>query len=158
MMTFTQIILAAAKAAKVSGPLLLAICTHESGLQNAFVLHDGGSPTYGVCQLKLGSAQMVGFKGSSETLMIPEVNAKYSALYLKRQLDRYDGNTCKATAAYNAGKYSESTKNPGKPKNLRYIKKVQAKLLEDQKDELSCEAKKSEESAYEANRMEMLWE
>jgi soluble lytic murein transglycosylase-like protein len=123
-MPYDIIILAAAKAAKVSGSLLLAICMHETGLKNVTVRQDGGSPTYGLCQVKYETAQGLGYDGMPDGLLIPETNAKYAALYLKKQLIRYDYDQNKAVAAYNAGRYNESTKYPGYPKNLKYVKKV----------------------------------
>lgn len=137
-MTLTTIILGAAKAAKVSGPLLLAICMHESNLKNVLVPHDGGSPTYGICQVKLGTAQMLGYVGDGQGLMVPEENAKWAAEYLKYQKERYDKDWCKAVAAYNAGRYNPSTVSPGYPKNLKYVRKVQEKLKNDLRPRLSC--------------------
>jgi soluble lytic murein transglycosylase-like protein len=141
-MTYEFIILAAAKAAKVSGTLLLAICTHESGLKNVYVPHDGGSPTYGICQVKLPTAQMMGFKGEAKDLMIPEINAKWAAIYLKYQIDRYDKNLCKATAAYNAGKFNKSKNDPQIPRNLKYVRKIQSKIDKNFYHILACGDKK----------------
>jgi soluble lytic murein transglycosylase-like protein len=130
-MTYSMIILAAAKKAKVSGALLLAICTQESNLTNAMVLHDGGSPSYGICQLKYDTAKMLGFKGKEEDLMNVTINATYAAKYVAYQIERYGAdNWCKIAAAYNAGSYLESTKSPGYPKNLKYVNRVK-RYLED---------------------------
>lgn len=137
-MSFTSIILLAAKKAGVSGALLLAICTHESGLRNVLVPHDGGSPSYGICQVKYDTAKMIGFSGKEKDLMDPAINAKWAAEYLKFQKERYDGNWMKSTAAYNSGTYNESKKIPGCPRNLRYIKHVQKKLDEDLQHKLEC--------------------
>lgn len=124
-----SIILNAAKAAKVSGALLLAICTHESGLTNVTVPHDGGSPTYGVCQVKFGTAKQLGFTGKASELMKPEVNAEFAAKYLAYQQTRYGNlNWCRLAAAYNAGSYNPSEKMVGFPKNLKYVHNVQKKL------------------------------
>lgn len=144
-MTFTAIILAAAKKAGVSGALLLAICTHESGLNNVLVPHDGGSPTYGICQVKYDTAKMIGFTGVAKDLMKPEVNAKWAAAYLKYQKGRYEGDWVKSVAAYNAGTYFESKKVPGCPRNLQYIKFVQKKLDDHLQDRLSCDTVKAED-------------
>jgi soluble lytic murein transglycosylase-like protein len=141
-MTYTAIILKWAKTVGVSGKLLLAICSYESNLTNVVVYHDGGSPSYGICQVKYGTAQMLGFKGKAQDLVDPRVNAKWAALYLKSQIDRYDGDWCKAAAAYNAGTFNESKKFPGKPRNLKYIRRIQAKLPEALRPKLSCEAEK----------------
>lgn len=145
-MSYVSIILLAAKKAGVSGSLLLAICTHESGLNNVLVPHDGGSPTYGICQVKYDTAKMMGFTGTAEDLMVPKINAKWAATYLKFQKDRYDGDWMKSTAAYNSGTYNESKKVPGCPRNLAYVKFVQKKLEEDLKPKLECDIVEVEEA------------
>lgn len=137
-MNYVSIILLAAKKAGVSGSLLLAICTHESGLNNVLVPHDGGSPTYGICQVKYETAKMMGFDGKAKDLMTPETNAKWAATYLKFQKSRYDGDWMKSTAAYNSGTYNPSLKIIGCPRNLAYIQFVQKKLKEDLKPKLNC--------------------
>lgn len=141
-MTFTAIILAAALTAQVSPKLLLAICMQESNLQNVIVPHDGGTPTYGICQVKLGTAQMIGYTGTAQGLMDPATNAKWAANYLKYQKDRYDHDWCKAVAAYNAGRYNESTVSPGYPKNLKYVRGVQKRMDVDLQHRLQCETNK----------------
>lgn len=127
-MTYAQIILNAAKAAKVAGALLLAICTQESNLTNAYVLHDGGSPSIGVCQLKYDTAKMLGFKGSAIQLMDVKTNAHYAAKYLAYQQTRYGNDWHKLAASYNAGSYNPSNKVKGCPRNLAYVKAVKDKL------------------------------
>lgn len=141
-MSYTMIVLAAAKAAKVSGELLLAICMTESNLTNVLVPHDGGSPTYGICQVKLPTAQMIGYKGDAKGLMDPATNAKWAATYLKFQKERYEQDWCKAVAAYNAGTYNESTISPGYPKNLKYVKAVQSKIDNHLQHKLTCDKNK----------------
>ena len=124
-MDIVSIILNAAKAAQVSGVLLLGICAHES---NDFTMnyspYDHGSPSYGFCQLKYRTAIILGFKGSPSELMGPKVNAKYAALYLKYQEKRYG---------------DDWTKILGCPRNLRYIKLVQKKLPSEFRGRLECE-------------------
>lgn len=146
-MTYTAIILAAAAKAKVAGVLLLAICSYESsGLNNIITYNDGKSHSYGICQIKLETAEMVGFQGTAENLMNPAVNAKWAAAYLKYQENRPDDpdggygpdDWCKLTAAYNAGRYNESSKYPGYPRNLVYVRRVQKYLATELKDRLSC--------------------
>lgn len=137
-MTYSAIILAAAKAAKVSGALLLAICTQESNLTNAMVLHDGGSPSYGVCQLKYETAKMVGFKGPKGDLMNVTVNATFAAKYLKYQQVRYGDNWHMIAAAYNAGSYNESKKVVGCPRNLKYVIAVKSKLDDSYHTRMAC--------------------
>lgn len=143
-MTFSAIILAIAKAVGIPGSLFLAICTHESKLNNVITPHDNGSPSYGLCQIKEGTARMMGFKGPVENLMKPLINAKYAALYLKKQLDRYNWDFCMATAAYNAGSYNPSKIVPGKPKNFKYINEVVLHLDDEHRDLLICGPRKVE--------------
>lgn len=137
-MTYSAIILAAAKAAKVSGALLLAICTQESNLTNAYVLHDGGSPSIGVCQLKYETAKMVGFRGRANDLMNPKTNATFAARYLAFQQERYGDDWHKIAAAYNAGSYSPSTKVKGCPRNLKYVIAVKSKLDDEYHTRMAC--------------------
>lgn len=139
-MDIASIILNAAKMAHVSGVLLLAICNHESnGFRVNYTAYDQGSPSFGACQLKEASARQVGFKGKAEALKNPKTNAKYAALYLKYEQSRYgESDWCVLTSAYNAGSYNESSKMPGYPRNLKYVRLVQRKLPEDFKDRLSC--------------------
>ena len=141
-MTYLSIITAAAKAAGLSVTLLYSICAHESKDYTLdYAMYDNGSPSYSVCQVKLGTAEMFGFKGEPMELREPRIGAKYAALYLKYQITKYNGNICKAVSAYNSGTYTESPKNPGLPKNLRYIKLVKEKLPEEYKYLLNCENK-----------------
>lgn len=139
-MNLTLTILKAAKAAKVSGSLLLAICSHESlNFTLDYAANDGGSPSIGICQLKEATAKMVGFTGTVKELMKPETNVKYAAKYLKYQESRYGSRDwCKLVAAYNAGSYNESKRVPGYPMNLKYVRLVQKHLSKDLKQRLSC--------------------
>jgi soluble lytic murein transglycosylase-like protein len=144
-MTYTAIILAAAQKVGVPAALLLAICSQESGLRNVEAPHDNGSPSYGLCQLKLDTAKGLGYQGDGKGLMNPETNASFAGKYLRYQLDRYNGDWCSATAAFNAGSYLPSTKSPGKPKNFKYVRKVTLFLDEEHKDFLVCGPRKVEE-------------
>lgn len=134
----TTIILSAAKNVGVPGSLLLAICTHETGLKHKIVYNDGKTHTFGMCQVKHETAKMLGFKGTQNQLMKPEVNAKYAAKYLKYQFKRYNNDWCKSTSAYNAGSYLLDIKNPSRPKNIRYINKVSLFLNNADKIFLEC--------------------
>jgi soluble lytic murein transglycosylase-like protein len=144
-MPFSTIILATAKTIGVPGFLLLAICTHESGLRNVIAPQDHGSPSFGVCQLKENTAKLLGYSGDGNGLMNPETNIRYAALYLKMQLDRYDGSWCQAVSAFNAGSYTESKIVPGKPRNLKYVQGVTLLLDDEHKDFLICGPRKVEE-------------
>lgn len=139
-MNYISIILKAAKSAHVSGVLLLAICNTESGgFRHTYSANDHGSPSYGMCQLKKDTASMLGFKGTREELMKPEVNATYAALYLKYQQDRYGDDWLKLASSYNAGSYVESSKFPGFPKNYKYVKLVRQYLPPYLKHKLSVD-------------------
>jgi len=139
-MDLTTAILSTAKAAQVSGALLLAVCQHESNnFRLNYSQYDSGSPSYGVCQVKEATARMVGFKGKVAELMKPKINVYYAAKYLSYQQDRYgQHNWVKIAAAYNAGSYIPSKKKPGCPANHKYLLKVQAYLEEELKSKLYC--------------------
>ncbi len=114
----------AALKANIPLALLLGICSTESDFRSGVVnLYDGGSPSTGVCQLKTSTARMLGYNGTPETLRLDdEVNAIYAALYIKKQLKRYDGRICDAISSYNMGKVKRFP--AGHYKNRSYVKKV----------------------------------
>lgn len=92
--------------------IMAALCDVESNHRpNVINLQDGGSPSYGLCQIKLETARDIGFEGEADSLMNPAINAYYAAKYLRLQLDRYDGNLKKAVAAYNRGHFSSNNPN-----------------------------------------------
>lgn len=147
-MSIVAIILNAAKAAHVSGTLLLAVCSHES---NNFTLkynaNDRGSESLGICQVKLATARMLGFKGSTKELMTDKMNAKFAAMYVKYQQNRYSvtdkmtdksQDWVKLVSAYNAGSYVESKIVPECPRNLKYLRLVQKKLPTELQYRLNC--------------------
>jgi len=139
-MTYTSIIISAAKAAHVSYLLLTAICAHESrNFTLDYAMYDNGSPSFSVCQIKQETAKMLGFSGDPMKLRNAEVGIKYAALYLAYQEQRYGENDwVKLVAAYNAGTYNESPKVRGCPRNLRYVKLVQEKLPQNLQHKLNC--------------------
>lgn len=143
-MDILQILTTAAKSAKVSAAILIAICSQETGLKNIVARHDGGSPSYGVCQIKYETASMLGYAGAPQGLMNPRTNAKYAALYLKWQHDRYS-NWCHAIAAYNAGRFNVSKIMPGYPRNLKYVKNVRKSLNKRLQRETSCDITSQED-------------
>lgn len=145
----TEIILILTKVAKtvgISPGLLVAVCMTETNLRNIDVMNDGGSPSYGVCQVKLETAKWMGKVHRKPAVMSfeekdmrkVEKNAKVAALYLKYQINRYDGDYCKAVAAYNAGSFRESTKKPGLPFNWKYVEKVRNNGNERVQEKLEC--------------------
>lgn len=103
--------------------LLSAICYVESNHRPHVIRHqDGKGDSLGICQIKLTTARMVGFKGTREELMQPKVNIYYAAAYLKRQIKRYGGDTFTAVSAYNRG--SSALKPNGLFSNQHYVEKV----------------------------------
>jgi soluble lytic murein transglycosylase-like protein len=91
--------------------LLLALCWSESSFRtNLPNKLDGKTPSYGICQMKLETAQFIDryyhnkVKASKQRLLNPKTNARYAAQYLKFQLKRYKGDWRKATDAYNKGR------------------------------------------------------
>lgn len=94
------------KTYKVPYKLLVAVMMVESkGNLTALNPFDGGSASVGAFQLKMNTAKAMGFHGKLQDLMDFHINAKYAAMYLKYQLDRYNGNWLKATQSYNQGHY-----------------------------------------------------
>lgn len=84
--------------------LLSSVCYMESHHNvNAIHHNDGGTDSYGVCQIKLETAQWLGFQGSAKELMLPSTNIVYAAKYLSYQLKRHDNNVTLAVISYNQG-------------------------------------------------------
>ena len=96
--------------------LIYSICHVEStGRVAAYTPHDGdGTPSYGVCQIKMNTARHMGFKGTEAELLQASTNAKYAAKYVIWQYKRYN-DLLKAISAYNVGHSSS---------NDRYVNKV----------------------------------
>lgn len=77
---------------------------------------DGGSPSYGLLQIKRKTARFLGYHGTIRGLYDPYVNADLGAKYLSQQFKRYNRDWIKAISAYNRG--HASTLNTG------YVNKV----------------------------------
>lgn len=103
--------------------LLSALCFAESSHRVHITHHDdGGSDSLGICQIKLETAQDLGFTGTRESLMQPKTNIHYAAKYLSKQFHRYHGALYKSVAAYNSGSYRAN--ELGLPKNSKYVNNV----------------------------------
>jgi len=117
-------------ALKISTPgLLPSICWVESNYRNVINEFDGGSPSYGICQIKLNTAnwmkeyhKITGPVLDETDLMEPKINTLYAGLYIKYQLNRYNGDIECAISAYNAGRCIKG--------NKKYVKKVLKRLNE----------------------------
>lgn len=108
-------ILLAAGLTGIDPALLSSLCFVESSHRiNAYVHQDGGSPSYGICQVKEATARELGFKGEARQLMDPSWNSFYAAKYLAKQKRRY-GTWDKAVSAFNCGHVCN---------NKAYVRKV----------------------------------
>ncbi len=122
-MTLAAIFLAVSSTLSLPPGLLSATCWVESRHNVAAMnWHDGGSASHGACQIKLGTARMLGYQGTAEGLRKPYANAYWAGRLIRHQLDRYAGDHRRAIAAYNAGtaKYNAS----GQFVNRYYVNKV----------------------------------
>jgi soluble lytic murein transglycosylase-like protein len=108
--------------------ILSAICWVESTHRpHATHWDDGVSDSIGLCQIKVATAAMFGFKGNAVELYDGLENAKWAARYLKYQFERY-GDWKLAIAAYNSGSVRKN--EDGSIKNQVYIDKVVAATIE----------------------------
>lgn len=96
----------------------------ESSLTNVVNHADGGSPSYGVCQVKLNTAKMFDKDATVDSLLIPDYNIQIASKYLAWQKRRYKTSDC-VIAAYNAGKCKKDEKGIV---NRGYVKKVRAAM------------------------------
>ena len=85
--------------------LVLAIAKKESSKRVLRVptYEPDGSKTYGLMQLKRGTAKMFGFSGSTRRLYNWRTNLAYGSKYLEYQYKRYNSDIRDTMAAYNAG-------------------------------------------------------
>lgn len=121
--TLALIFMSVSQSLSLPPGLLSSLCYVESHHKvQAVNLNDGGSASVGVCQIKPATARVLGFRGSDTLLSRPNVNVYYAGLYLKYQLDRYNGDVEKGVSAYNAGTHRVNAK--GETKNRKYVHKV----------------------------------
>lgn len=103
--------------------LLASVCWVESSYNvEAINIDDGRGDSIGVCQVKVQTARMLGFKGTERQLQNPRVNSYYAGLYLRNQLRRYSGSLDKGVASYNSGTWRIDVN--GNTKNQKYVDKV----------------------------------
>lgn len=83
--------------------LLASVCFVETRHDaNAINRGDGGSDSYGICQIKHKTAKWMGFTGTEVELMDPRTNAYYAGKYLAYQISRQPTHE-QAVIAYNQG-------------------------------------------------------
>ncbi len=80
----------------------------------------GQAGEVGLMQIKLGTARMMGYRGSRKDLYDPETNIKYGMKYLAGAHKLAGGDTCGTVLRYNAGHGAKRMN----PISSRYCKKV----------------------------------
>lgn len=109
-MTLPGLFLLASLQYRLPPDLLKSICWIESKhVATAIHKDDGNGDSIGICQIKLNTAKMVGFKGTQKDLLNPKINIEYAAKYLQHLQSRYN-DTIKMTIAYNIGKTKRLTR------------------------------------------------
>lgn len=112
------------KALNLPSGLLESICYIESRHNTTVIAHrDGGSDSYGICQIKLATARHLGFKGAQKQLMEPEVNIHYAGKLLVHLIARYKGDIVKAVVAYNMGSAKTFTRSKYSDKVIKQWRK-----------------------------------
>lgn len=82
---------------------VLAICLAETNLRNVVNRMDGGSPSYGICQMKKSTAVWMDPLATPVKLLDHNFNLETAKKYYVYQLSKY-GSEAKAISAYNAGR------------------------------------------------------
>lgn len=114
---YSNLITSYAKANGVPVDLAHAVVRIESNYRpNA----RGRAGEIGLMQLKLGTARMMGYRGSRKALYNPETNIKYGMKYLAKAQSLGGGSTCGTILKYNAGHAAKRMN----PVSRRYCSKV----------------------------------
>lgn len=113
--------------------VLSAVCQVESaGIHTAVNIMDGGSASYGFCQIKIATARRLGYRGPITALWFDkQVNKKVALDYLKWQATRYPTME-QIIAAYNSG--SVKRKKNGQFINQDYVNKVFQQMKKENKN------------------------
>ena len=114
-----QLVTEKAHEQNVPTELAHAVITVESGYQpRAF-----NQGSYGIGQIRCGTARGVGFSGNCHELFKPDINLTYSFIYLRMALDIAEEDFCLAATLYNEGLGSRSRKGNYCRKVLKQIPK-----------------------------------
>jgi len=100
--------------------LIKAVIWQESSGFPGAKRKEDGFYSYGFCGLTPLAAQDMGYLGTEEDLIVPDINIHYGVAYLRFQIDRYDGDVSKGLSAYNAGHYITA--------NYEYVNSVWKKM------------------------------
>ena len=121
---FEDIIQAAAEQFNVPSKLISSVIQHESNFDVTAQSNAGAS---GLMQLMPSTAKWLGVKNVWD----PTENIMAGTKYLRQMLDKYDGDTTLALAAYNAGPGNVDKYNgiPPFKETQNYVKKIQNSLL-----------------------------
>lgn len=86
--------------------LIKAVIWQESsGFPNA-KRKENNFYSYGLCGLTLLAARDMGYSGTEEDLIEPDINIHYATKYLRYQIDRYGEDVSKGLVGYNAGHWT----------------------------------------------------
>jgi soluble lytic murein transglycosylase-like protein len=124
--TLEKLILKASQKEGVNAKLVRALVKRESGGKTCAVSAKGAQ---GLMQLMPATQADVGVTDPFDA----EANVNGGVKYLKQMLDRYEGNTALALAAYNAGpqRVSPGGKIPDIPETQSYVMGILADLNEE---------------------------
>lgn len=75
----------------------------SSSIHTKYSPHDGGSPSYGLLQIKRAAAMEMGFKGPVKKLLNANVNVYYGAAYLAKLHRKTAGDLARTLTCYNSG-------------------------------------------------------
>jgi len=114
----------------INPQLVLAISQVESSGNSKVISRQGRGVHYGLMQLQLGTARMLGFRGHPKNLLQWELNLKYGVSYLNEKLKKHQSKEA-ASAAYNAGsvficKKGKNGCKIGRFVNQGYVERVMA--------------------------------
>lgn len=125
MTTIAFLFVAMSQAFNLPQGALSALCFTESN-HDTEVTHydDGNGNSIGICQIKLSTARLMGFRGSEDDLKNPSINILYAGAYLRRNMRRYNGDVYKAIASYNSGTYRPDPRDSRIARNSVYVNKV----------------------------------